>query len=572
MSTQDVPQPENERNRIAEVSGAVRNTLTFVLLSRFEYCHVRDKNTGALTLHDGPKRLSLASHEELDDDVRSKIRVHDGQYCIVLNPHSSDTNDILEGEREVRIGPCVFSLFPGERLEGSVQHEEVLTDDDALLLRAEKNAPHPLAGVGAIANDAILSSGEETLLTGPTRFIPHKDIRIKERRQSVSLSETEGVYVQNDDTGEVRLVQGPDDFFLGANESFWDKDLTREELQSLGHIHQETVAGERVLAAEPRSRIADHDAVVIDLEDNEAICLYDGDRVLVEFGPKTIFLGPYARPKVQFLSGGIPVRPSVLRVAKLKLGPDFIRDTLVVRTRDNATLTVDVNYRWRFLVDEAQPERLFALKDFVGFAAQTMSSEIREVAAAQTFEAFHARAAQLVKEAIFEDEATRVFQENGLEIFGVDVEAIAPEDPEIKQKLADAIKTNVDIYTRRVQEEAELENARILIEGRAKNEEARKKLITLEDENARTQLLASVQREREATLVQVSSEAEAIRVRSEAKREAEESRLRAVTSVLSTPGAAAFIELERARALRATDKVIVPTDSKLVLGNLVDLD
>lgn len=48
--------------------------------------------------------------------------------------------------------------------------------------------------------------------------------------------------------------------------------------------------------------------------------------------------------------------------------------------------------------------------------------------------------------------------------------------------------------------------------------------------------------------------------------DAEEQRLIAVARVLESPGGKAYIELTRAQALKATDKVVVPTDSRLHLG------
>lgn len=557
------------RSRLAGIGEAVQNVLTYVLLDRFEYAHVRDKNTGVLTLHEGPKRIQLASNEELVGKWE-KVRVHERQFAVVLNPFDPQAGDIREGERELRIGPAAFSLHPGEVLEGDRVHAEyILADDDALLLRAEKDAPHPLAGTGSHASDAILRAGEEFLLTGPRRFIPHKDVRIKEQRTRISLAAAEGTYVQNDDTGEVRLVQGPADFFLNHNESLWSKRLTDEEQEALGYAEQDVGKDSRVLASIPRKRTSDSDAVVLDLEDNEAIYVYDGTAVRVEFGPQTVFLGPHEHPKVLFISGGVPVKPNVLRVAKLGLGPDFIRDRLTVRTKDNATLELEVNYRWKFEVDRSDPaqaRKLFTLKDFVGFVAQTLSSEIREEAAKHDFEVFHAQAAELVKRAVFGAEGKRVFAENLLVVFGVDVEAITPEDPEIKQKLADAIKTNVDIYTKRVQEVAQLESERRVIEGRAKNEAARKDLIEQEVANARTKSIASAEIEKDAAKVRAEGEAEATRICTTAEREAEVARLKAVATELATDGGRAYIELERARVLKATDKVVVPTDSKLVLG------
>lgn len=533
---------------------------TTILLNRFQYCHVQDNNTGKIELHEGPIRIQLESHQILIGTYE-KIRVFEGQFALVLNPFSVERGDILEGEREVRIGPSIFPLYPGEKNEGGVQNEFVLTDDDALLLRAQKDAPHPLE-----PNQTMLA-GTELLLRGPRKYIPNKDIIIKEKRTLVSLADAQGIYVQNNDTGKVRLIKGPTDFFLEYNESLWDKRLTNEELQALGYGKKDSNNQDvRSLSGTPRPRAKESDAVVVDLEGNEAIYLYDGDVIRVEFGPKTVFLGSNERPKVLFISGGVPIQPNVLRIAKLGLGPDFIRDRLSVRTKDNATLGLNVTYRWRFTDYQDRPEKLFTLKDFIGFTAQTLSSEIREEAAKHTFEKFHSEACELVKRALFKDSSSRLFSENGLEIFGVDVEGITPEDKEIQNKLADAIKTNVDIYTRRVQEEASLESERRLIDGRSKNEEARKKLIRLEIGNERLKVIEHAKTQSEATREEAHGEADAIKIKSEAERTAEASLLKEVSEILNTPGGRTYIELERARLLKQTDKVIVPTDSKLFLG------
>jgi len=533
---------------------------TTVLLSRFQYCHVQDNNSGKIELHVGPTRIQLESHQILIDTYE-KIRVFEGQFALVLNPFNLEKNDILDGEREIRIGPCIFPLYPGEKIESGVQNEFVLTDDDALLLRAQKEVPHPLEA------GQFMLAGTELLLRGPRKYIPNKDIIIKEKRSLLSLAEAQGIYIQNNDTGKVRLIKGPTDFFLESNESLWDKRLTNEELQALGYGKKENTNQDvRSLSGTPRPRPKESDAVVVDLEGNEAIYLYDGDAVRVEFGPKTVFLGPNERPKVLFISGGVPIQPNILRIAKLGLGPDFIRDRLSVRTKDNATLGLNITYRWRFIDYRDSPEKLFTLKDFIGFTAQTLSSEIREEAAKHTFEKFHSEACELVKKALFKDSSSRLFSENGLEIFGVDVEGITPEDREIQNKLADAIKTNVDIYTKRVKEEASLESERRLIDGRSKNEEVRKKLIKLEIANERLKVIENAKTQSQATREEASGEAEAIKIKSEAERVAETTLLQNISEILNTPGGSMYIELERARLLKLTDKVIVPTDSKLYLG------
>jgi hypothetical protein len=200
------------------------------LLSRFQFAHIRDNNTGKLSLVEGPDRIHLESFKEVVGEIQKKIRLFDGQWALVLNPFTLESKDIVEGEREIRVGPAVFSLHPGELLDGGVRAEIVLDDDQGLLLRARKDAPHPTE------EDKIVTAGTEVLIRGPRRFIPHKDVVIAEKRSSISLSEDEGVFIQNDDSGVVELVRGPKDVFVEHNESLWNKNLTREEQEALGRI------------------------------------------------------------------------------------------------------------------------------------------------------------------------------------------------------------------------------------------------------------------------------------------------------------------------------------------------
>lgn len=537
------------------------NLFLRILLDRFQYCHVRNNRTGVVTLHEGPKRVWLGLFGELLSDVQQKIVVQDGQFAVVYNPYDPAIHDIREGEHDVRTGPVTFSLHPGERLgsEG-VQDVHVLTDDDALLVRARKEAPHPTQP------DHLIPAGTEVLVRGFHRYVPHKDIEIVEEQTSVSLSKEEGVYVQNNDTGEVRLVRGETDLFLEQNESLWSKNLTQDEQEALGFVPQKISTDTRILAASPRPRRKNSDAVVIDLEDHQAICLHSGEQSRVVFGPAVVFLEPHERPRILHLSGGVPVRPNALKVAVLDLGPDFILDKLQgVRTRDNACLTLAVNFHWQFKVDREAAQKLFALKDPIGFAVEVLSSEIREIAAGHNFEEFHSKAASLIKEAVFGGQNVRHFEENGFEVFGIDVESIVPEDREIQAKLAEGIKANVDVFTHRVREEAQLESERRLIEGRRKNEEARKVLIELQVTNERLVALEAAKTKRQALLETAQGEAEALKVKADAEREAETKRLTAVAEALAGTGGERYLALEQSRVLRSTDKVVVPTDARIRL-------
>lgn len=530
-----------------------------IVLDRFQYTHLQNRDTGQIRLVEGPARLRLSSRE-IDLGQRHKLIVNEGQYALIYNPYNPQKGDIETGEQEVRVGPLIFSLHPGEELaDDLIRHEYILQSNQALLLRASQTAPHPqLSG-------QTLAAGAQFLLKGPGRYIPHKYIEVLETRQVFSLGEKEGLYIQDEVSGEVSLLQGPQDFFLEAHQSLWNKPLSSEESQALGYQAQDIKDNNiRTLASPAYPRKHAYQAVVLSLEDQEAVYLYEGDQVRVVFGPQTVFLGPHERPKVLFISGGVPLQSNRLRLAKLHLGPDFIRDQIVIRTHDSATLTLDVSYRWRFELDPQAPEKLFTLRDFIGFAAKSLSADIRGEAAQHDFERFHAEAHNLIRQVILGDSGQRRFEENGLVIFGVDVEALAPQEDQISSKLATAILSNVEVAIETHRALAELSRESELLVGQVENAKSRQALIELEAANQQRQAL--LEAETQAQLEQ--SRLESHRQKILAEIALEEQRLQALIRLLASEGGQAYIELERARALKATDKVIVPSDARLHLGGM----
>ena len=76
------------------------------------------------------------------------------------------------------------------------------------------------------------------MIRGPRDLIPDTKVEIIERRKAIPLSENEGVYVRDHNSGEVKLVRGPKTFLLGENESFWEKKMSPEIERLLGAPNQ----------------------------------------------------------------------------------------------------------------------------------------------------------------------------------------------------------------------------------------------------------------------------------------------------------------------------------------------
>ena len=526
-----------------------------LVLDENDYVHIQDSQSGNVETVVGPKKKSLRHNETITLGPEAKYVLNENQYVVIDNPLIENKQHF--GDREVRKGPVKFALHHGE-IPGNVENEKVLTKYDGLKVKV-------------ISDFDGHKAGNEILVVGPQTYVPSKHERILGNVVGIPLSDTEGIYVQNKDTGDARLVAGLEEetiYFVQPNEQLFKKDLTLDELAALGLKEQQGAHGVRILtrqAANSSFLNNNSNALVLELEDNEIVQIFDGSDSRIEKGPKTTFLGPYERPKVLNLSGGKPIQQGALKVALLKQGPDFIYDQITVRTNDNAQLKVDLSYKWKFDLADDELHKAFSIDDFVGYAAETLSSEIRAVAAKHDFEDFHGSALSYITTKLFgEGKNTRRFDENGLVILGVDVTGITPEDPKIAQKLHQAIEKNMDIYCDKLILKATLESERQKVEGQLGIVGERKKLIEAENENERLSTVEKARITVEAARIKAEGEAEALEIRSKAETEAEKIALETVIGQVGGPDN--YIALQRVKVFEGTEKlVVVPTDSKLVL-------
>ena len=76
----------------------------------------------------------------------------------------------------------------------------VLGEDEALLLKALYETK---------VEDKVMKPGTKWMIEGPCEYIAPIEVEIVEKRKLLPLDENEGIYVRDNNTGEVRLVQGP---------------------------------------------------------------------------------------------------------------------------------------------------------------------------------------------------------------------------------------------------------------------------------------------------------------------------------------------------------------------------
>jgi major vault protein len=202
-----------------------------ISLKNREYAHVEDANRGIVLIEIGPKVLTLEAHQTLlKKDKMVELGV--GRYCVIKNPveRAADGEVRLDshgqarlavGDREVRVGPAAFPLYPGEELEGKIESEFVLGVYDALKLRAVTAFEDNQSGA-----TRQRQAGDEWLVRGPGRYIPRKEIGVVSQEKAHVLRDTQYAVVLNPvdrQTGRIqegrrRVIPGPDVFFLEPGE------------------------------------------------------------------------------------------------------------------------------------------------------------------------------------------------------------------------------------------------------------------------------------------------------------------------------------------------------------------
>jgi major vault protein len=403
-------------------------------------------------------------------------------------------------------------LHPGESLEGGIQQIYVLGEQEALLLRA-KEAFTEGSGEQAIERQP----GDLWMIAGPRDYIPRVEVEVVERRKAIPLDKNEGIYVRDIQTGELKLVSGPQAYMLSPYEELWEKELPPvvEELLTQKHDPVSERSQHHSMGGdEPGQKSGVHSksqrdktrAVVFHVPQNAAVQIHDyKDRTArTVFGPDLVMLGPDEAFTVLSLSGGKPKQPNVIKSLALLLGPDFMTDVFTVETSDHARLQLQLSYNWYFDVDRHDEQaaiKMFQVPDFVGDACKAIASRVRGAVAGEKFDEFHRNSARIIRQAVFGiDEEGRIrdefrFRTNNLVLTNIDIQSVEPVDERTLESLQKSVQIAIQITTdaqeaaarrdaERIEQEAKARLERQVIVDNGAAEAERKKLLELQAENS----------------------------------------------------------------------------------------
>jgi len=151
------------------------------------------------------------------------------------------------GEKEIRKGPKVFSLYPGETDDG-VQNAKILIKNEGAIIQS-------------IYDYKDKKAGQKWLIEGPTLYYPSKYEKLVDTITAQNISQGEAIYIRNTTNSELKLITGPISYLRGVDEELFYKKLTQSEYEAL------SIQG---IKAEPTFK-----AYNIQVQKNEIICIVD---------------------------------------------------------------------------------------------------------------------------------------------------------------------------------------------------------------------------------------------------------------------------------------------------------
>jgi major vault protein len=421
-----------------------------------------------------------------DGYVRKAVTLERLEYCILLDQN---------GDKRFVQGPAVVFPKPTETFVeqgGSNKFKAIeLNENMGIYVKVIHDYND---------GDDKYKSGDELFITGNDQKIyfprpEHAIIKYGDQmvHYATAVPSGEARYVLNKRTGEVNLVQGPkmllpdpkdsvvvkrvlDDrtvslWFpnnqeaLDYNRNLRMQDVSTDVFDTSGELYSRSLKASVRFSAvademqrsstytKPRTITLDtkyEGAVRINVWPGYAIQVVKktGERELVE-GPKVRLLEYDEDLEVLALSTGKPKSDTTLhRTTYLQKENNVVSDIIEAETFDSVTTSVRLSYRVNF--HEDYKEKWFSVSDYVKLLTQHIRSIVRNKIKKTTIEEFSQNATDIIRDLVLgqpgEDAKRpgRMFEENGMHVYDIEVLSVKIGDESIEQMIKNAQQSTVE--------------------------------------------------------------------------------------------------------------------------------
>lgn len=422
--------------------------------------------------------------------VREAVTLERLEYCILLDE---------DGNKRFIQGPAVVFPEPTEEFvtkNGSRKFRAIeLNEMSGLYIKVI--APYKEGKTSYQEGDELFITGKEQMIYYPRP--EHAIIKYgkREKHYAVAIPAGEGRYYLHRKTGKVDLQKGPAMFLPDPRDfvlvrrilepkqvQLWFPGNTEAleynlALQSLAQSPQQKfVAAEEVEESsefteapaapkkkreKPSPEIASEEfergdsykpprMVTLDTKYDGAVTVnvWTGYAILVvsKTGTRKVIVGPQTylleydeTLEAMTLSTGTPKTESdPVKTVYLRVLHNRVSDLVTAESSDFTQVNIRLSYRVNF---EGEPEKWFNVENFVKFLTDHMRSYIRNVVKKHTIMDFYAKGTDILRDAVLGKSKEgkrpgRIFEENGMRIYDLEVLDIKLSDAGIEELLVSA--------------------------------------------------------------------------------------------------------------------------------------
>lgn len=416
-----------------------------VTLERLEYCILLDE--------DGNKRFIQGPAVVFPEPTERFVRRHNsrkfraielnelsGIYVKVIAPYSEDGVDYEVGQELFLTGADTMIYFP--------------RPEHAIIRYGERELYYAVAipaGEGRYCLDR--KKGQIGLVRGPRMFLPDPRNEIIVRRV-LSDNQVSQWFPGNTEARDYNLnLQRIKDKSAGG-EYVLDEKVRQQATRAKGKRSREEAtegfAGDEI---DRRTQFTPPRTITLDTKYDGAVTISpwtgyavqvvskSGERKVI-VGPQTYLLAYDETLESMKLSKGTPKSDDhVLKTVYLRVKHNKLSDLVEAETSDLCRVTLRLSYRVNF---EGEPDRWFDVENYVKFLTDHMRSILRNAVKRKGVQEFYANAIQIIRDTVLGEPGEdgkrkgRVFPENGMRIYDVEVLDVKLGDSAIERMLTEA--------------------------------------------------------------------------------------------------------------------------------------
>ncbi len=404
----------------------------------------------------------------IDPYARKAVILGPKHFCILFDADGNPR--IVKGPARVFPGPADTFMYRGSRRRVYQAYE--LGETQALWLRiispVTREALATRLPKGTDLKKEAYEVGDEMLIRGlPSVFFPFIEAEILNPNtrdphvgndhenviiDAVGIDQKSGVYVRDRGTGMVKMIRGETSYLV---------DPRSEE-----HVHRR-VPSEKwnlwIAHAEPHKQqsrdVVTPWALSITIPNNEAVLITSRHGRRVAIGPRTELLEYEEQLTALRLSKGhVKDGSQTVTTCFLRIHGGRFCDTVELESSDFVKIRVRLGLSGHF---GGEPERWFNVEDPVKLLADTVRARLGEAARAEPAIKLLTELPKIVRAALFGENETWTFSENGMVVEAADVLQVTITDKSLSETFASVQREAVALQLKDRQLSRRLESTRL---------------------------------------------------------------------------------------------------------------